>query len=598
MALSTTTYALSKKYTDKTVEGLGVIKGADCRIESITPTGNGNIVVFSWTGTSGTKETASLNIENGTSITKVTVDNNNNLIVDFSDGSSMTAGNIKTIKGDKGDTGDAGKDGFSPTVTITNATAMHTVSITDVTGVQSFVVKDGTPVDMQDYYTKTEINNQLNLKADKTSIPVVPTNLSAFANDVNFINNTVDNLVNYYKKTETYTQSEINTLVSNINKLTTEIVQSLPTSSISTTTIYLVPVSGKQDVYSQYMYINSAWALLGETTIDLTNFYTKTEVDNKLSSKADISSIPVVPTNVSQFNNDAGYITGYTETDPTVPAWAKQATKPTYTAQEVGALPDNTAIPVFTNKTVLDKITATDVDNWNEANVKSHEHTNKDVLDKFSDINGTVLYNGSIISGGSEIDDTTTTATDKTWSAKKINDSITNADNKFNDYYKKNETYSSVEIDNKLQDKANKLSAAQINQGQILIDDGNGDISGSSNKISDYLPAWKGTQVEWQNFNKTNLADGTIINITDDYGDNSIQVSTMPATATVGDIVQYIGNTTTDYTNGYFYKWDGNLWNNIPIMETSNYNIEITDVDIGTGVAMETGKIVFVVETT
>ena len=419
------TYALSKKYTQKSVEGLGAIKGADCRIESVTPTGNGNIVVFSWIGTSGTKETTSLNVKNGTSITKVTVDNNNNLIIDFSDGTSITAGNIKTIKGDKGDTGDTGKDGFSPTVTITNATAMHTVSITDATGVQSFVVKDGTPVDMQDYYTKTEINNQLNLKADKTSIPVVPTNLSAFTNDVNFINNTVDNLVNYYKKTETYTQSEINTLISNINKLTTEIVQSLPTSSISTTTIYLVPVSGKQDVYSQYMYINSTWALLGETTVDLTNFYTKTEIDNKLSSKADISNIPVVPTNVSQLNNDAGYITGYTEIDPTVPAWAKQPTKPTYTAQEVGALPDNTVVPVFTNKTVLDKITSTNVASWDDAAIKSHEHTNKTVLDKFSDVNGTVLYNGSTISGGgASIDDTSTTATDKTWSAKKINDSI------------------------------------------------------------------------------------------------------------------------------------------------------------------------------
>lgn len=35
----------------------------------------------------------------------------------------------------------------------------------------------------------------------------------------------------------------------------------------------------------------------------------------------------------------------YTETDPTVPAWAKQANKPTYTASEVGALPSNTPIP-------------------------------------------------------------------------------------------------------------------------------------------------------------------------------------------------------------------------------------------------------------
>lgn len=33
------------------------------------------------------------------------------------------------------------------------------------------------------------------------------------------------------------------------------------------------------------------------------------------------------------------------ETDPTVPAWAKQPSKPTYTASEVGALPNTTVIP-------------------------------------------------------------------------------------------------------------------------------------------------------------------------------------------------------------------------------------------------------------
>ena len=35
----------------------------------------------------------------------------------------------------------------------------------------------------------------------------------------------------------------------------------------------------------------------------------------------------------------------YAETDPTVPEWAKAATKPRYTASEVGALPDTTVIP-------------------------------------------------------------------------------------------------------------------------------------------------------------------------------------------------------------------------------------------------------------
>jgi len=34
-----------------------------------------------------------------------------------------------------------------------------------------------------------------------------------------------------------------------------------------------------------------------------------------------------------------------TETDPTVPEWAKAATKPSYTASEVGALPSDTVIP-------------------------------------------------------------------------------------------------------------------------------------------------------------------------------------------------------------------------------------------------------------
>lgn len=35
----------------------------------------------------------------------------------------------------------------------------------------------------------------------------------------------------------------------------------------------------------------------------------------------------------------------FTETDPTVPSWAKAPTKPTYTASEVGALPNDTVIP-------------------------------------------------------------------------------------------------------------------------------------------------------------------------------------------------------------------------------------------------------------
>lgn len=78
----------------------------------------------------------------------------------------------------------------------------------------------------------------------------------------------------------------------------------------------------------------------------------KTDIPD-ISGKADRTELP---TRVSQLENDSGYIsslpgnlvteqeleakgylTEFTETDPTVPAWAKQPNKPTYTLDELGA---------------------------------------------------------------------------------------------------------------------------------------------------------------------------------------------------------------------------------------------------------------------
>lgn len=42
------------------------------------------------------------------------------------------------------------------------------------------------------------------------------------------------------------------------------------------------------------------------------------------------------------------------ETDPTVPDWAKQTNKPSYTAEEVGALPSSTTIPTKTSELIND----------------------------------------------------------------------------------------------------------------------------------------------------------------------------------------------------------------------------------------------------
>lgn len=60
-------------------------------------------------------------------------------------------------------------------------------------------------------------------------------------------------------------------------------------------------------------------------------------------------------------SSDSDFISS--ETDPTVPSWAKAPTRPTYTAQEVGALPENTRIPLKTSDLVNDSgfITAEDI---------------------------------------------------------------------------------------------------------------------------------------------------------------------------------------------------------------------------------------------
>lgn len=75
--------------------------------------------------------------------------------------------------------------------------------------------------------------------------------------------------------------------------------------------------------------------LLGKA--DKENTYTKEEVDDKIA-ETDLSNYYT-----KQEIDEKGYITA--ETDPTVPEWAKQPTKPTYTAEEVGALSADTKIP-------------------------------------------------------------------------------------------------------------------------------------------------------------------------------------------------------------------------------------------------------------
>lgn len=89
--------------------------------------------------------------------------------------------------------------------------------------------------------------------------------------------------------------------IENLNALKIEFVQALPTTDIDTRTIYFVPAQdpATENYYEEYINTDgttSGWELIGSTQVDLSQYYTKTETDTLLSSKADTSSLASVAT--------------------------------------------------------------------------------------------------------------------------------------------------------------------------------------------------------------------------------------------------------------------------------------------------------------
>ena len=212
-----------------------------------------------------------------------------------------------------------------------------------------------------------------------------------------------------YGITDAYTKTQVDGIVSGVlhYKGTKATVSALPSSGNTTGDVWHVTADG-----SEHAWDGSTWQELG-TAVDLSGYYTSSQVDGLLDNKvstvsgkglstndyttteknklsgisegaevnqnafsnilvgsttiaadgktdtlelaagSNITLTPdatndkvtiaaTVPTKVSDLTNDSGFITGYTETDPTVPAWAKAENKPTYTASEVGALSSTT----------------------------------------------------------------------------------------------------------------------------------------------------------------------------------------------------------------------------------------------------------------
>ena len=128
-----------------------------------------------------------------------------------------------------------------------------------------------------------------------TNKPSIPTKTSQLTNNSGFITNAVNNLTNYYLKSETYTKSEVQQLLSTISSLKLEVVTNLPTTNISSNTIYLKPLDSAKEnnIYEEYIYINSKWETIGTTAVDLSNYALKTDI----------------PTKTSELTNDSNFLT-------------------------------------------------------------------------------------------------------------------------------------------------------------------------------------------------------------------------------------------------------------------------------------------------
>ena len=171
-------------------------------------------------------------------------------------------------------------------------------SFSDVEGALSNKVDKvtGKQLSTEDFTTleKTKLSG-ISDNANVNTIESISVNGSAVTPDANknvaltVMTNAVNDLVNYYLKSETYTKTEVNSLISAVSTLDIQAVSTLPTTDISTTTIYLVPSAdpGTQNAKDEYINLDgtsAGWEMIGSTQIDLSGYVTDTELNTALSS--------------------------------------------------------------------------------------------------------------------------------------------------------------------------------------------------------------------------------------------------------------------------------------------------------------------------
>lgn len=141
--------------------------------------------------------------------------------------------------------------------------------------------------------------------------PVIPTKTSDLTNNSGFITKAVNDLTNYYLKSETYTKEEVQSLISAINSVTLQKVDSLPEPGESNV-IYLVPKSGSgNDIYDEYIFIDGKPEHIGSTQVDLSNYVQEAPKDGKTYGRNNGAWSEIVASNqyldlTTLFPNESG----------------------------------------------------------------------------------------------------------------------------------------------------------------------------------------------------------------------------------------------------------------------------------------------------
>ena len=132
--------------------------------------------------------------------------------------------------------------------------------------------------------------------AGKADVADLPSKTSDLTNDSGFITKAVNDLVNYYLKSETYSKTEVDDIVTAIKNSRFEVVATLPTTDIKTNVIYLVPKSPSQTSNVKDEYINldgtsAGWEKIGDTEIDLSDYVTTQALNTALAAYTTTSDL-------------------------------------------------------------------------------------------------------------------------------------------------------------------------------------------------------------------------------------------------------------------------------------------------------------------